>query len=143
MTKDLKTKTNATLVNIYNGFCPDKPLSGWKGKKSDLIDRIEALTPKQTIQSLAIELLCQVTHYENKTEKSGNENLVTKDNPNARSVGLPYDQVLKQIHEVFEGCKTTVDCLRWYASKIRKGEPGYEDMRTPQRRPRVKRLLPV
>lgn len=40
---ELSTMTNAELVGVYNGLNPDKPLSGWKGKKDVLIDRIAAL----------------------------------------------------------------------------------------------------
>jgi hypothetical protein len=151
--KDLKTQTNVELVGVHNSLNPDKLLSNWKGKKSDLIDRIGVLVkaikaktqvktkiPKltQTIKSRAIDLLCQITHYENKTEKSGDENYVNMDHPEARSVGIPYSEILQQIHDDFEGCKTTTECLRWYAVKIRVGEHGYEDLRMPQRRPRAK-----
>lgn len=93
---------------------------------------------KRTIKSVSINLLCHVTHYENRDEKSGPENHVEKSHPKARSVGLSYDDVLEQIHAQFPGCETSVACLRWYAVKIRANEQGYEDLTMCQRRPRAK-----
>lgn len=41
-----------------------------------------------------------------------------------RRPGLPYLDILKQIREEFPDCKTSVGCLRWYASQLRdRGEP--------------------
>lgn len=36
-----------------------------------------------------------------------------------RPYGLSYDEVLNRIHQQFEGAKTTVACLRWYAVHMR------------------------
>ncbi len=36
-----------------------------------------------------------------------------------RPYGHPYDTILNTIHEQFEGAKTTVACLRWYAVHMR------------------------
>lgn len=93
---------------------------------------------KRTIKSASVDLLCSVAFYENRTEKSGDDNRVEEDHPEARSVGLAYDEIIRRVQEEFPGCKTSVACLRWYSVKIRVEEHGYEDLRLPQRRPRAK-----
>ena len=130
------TMTNSQLVEHYNGLGPDKPLKAWKGKKSELIDKIAVLTPAsdRTVRECALELLGFVNHYEDRNTGE----VVDPDHPNARSVGIPYDQVIAGIQEEFPACKTTVACLRWYSVKIRADEEGYENYDLPQRRPRVK-----
>lgn len=174
---DLSMMPNSELVGIYNVLA-DKPIKSWKGKKSILVERIEALQDKAdaklvedfgpgaseeptadateeateevsaddtepqksstTIRQLAIDLLCKVAYYEDRNEKSGPDNVVDEDHANARSVGIPYNQVLDAIREQFSVCSTSVECLRWYAVKIRGEEAGYEGLRLCQRRPRVK-----
>lgn len=94
--------------------------------------------PKRTIKSVAVDLLCSVVYHEDRDEKSNDENRVEADHPKARSVGIAYDEVIRRIKEEFDGCNTSVACLRWYSVKIRVGEHGYEDLRLPQRRPRAK-----
>ncbi len=144
---DLTTQTSTQLVGIHNALNPDKPLKAWKGKKAILVANIEKLQkaaepkPKtsddvRTIRSAAIELLCHVDHFEDRELPHGTK--VEADNPNARSVGLPYDVIIAMITEEFPTCKTTVACLRWYSVKIRVEELGYENLRLPQRRPRAK-----
>lgn len=174
--------TNKELVEIYNAIA-DKPIAAWKGKKTVLIEKIEALKAdifengldtencsetvsevdtdnaasdvaeetteaapvtvatgsEPTIRATAIELLCYVAYYENKDEKASDENRVSADHPSARSVGLPYNEVLDGIMIVFPEAKTSVACLRWYSVKIRGEELGYEGLRLCQRRPRVKK----
>lgn len=92
----------------------------------------------RTIRSAAIELLCKVEHFEDRDEKSGPDNVVGPNKKNARSVGVPYDEIIRRIKAEFPECQTTVACLRWYSVKIRVEEPGYEKLRLPQRRPRAK-----
>lgn len=94
--------------------------------------------PKRTIKSVAVDLLCATAYFENRDEKSSDENRVAEDHPKARTVGIAYDEIIRRIQEEFEGCNTSVACLRWYSVKIRVGEHGYEDLRLPQRRPRAK-----
>jgi len=132
--------TNSQLVDHYNGLGPDKPMKSWKGKKTDLIDKITVLTPasERTVREVALELLCFVHHYEDRAKSPGDDNIVDPDFEGARSVGLPYDQVIAGIQEEFPACKTTVACLRWYSVKVRADEEGYENFILPQRRPRVK-----
>ena len=98
-----------------------------------------AEVPKITIRELAITLMCKVTHFEDKMKKSGEDNVVDADHVNARSVGLPYNEVIDGIKAVFPDSNTSIACLRWYAVKVRGEEgPGYEGFRLCQRRPRVK-----
>lgn len=92
-----------------------------------------------TIRALAVVLLCRIDFYEDHSKVSSVDNRVTKDHPNAYSVGISYKEVLKIIHETFPNCKTTVACLRWYSVKIRVEEPGYENLDLVQRRPRSMR----
>ena len=93
--------------------------------------------PTRTIKAASVELLCLVTHYEDRDAKPGTTQ-VAKDHPKARSVGLAYDEIINRIMEEFPDASTSVACLRWYAVKIRVGEHGYEDLRLPQFRPRAK-----
>ncbi len=163
MHTELNTKTNKELLGIYNGLA-DKPLAAWKGKKSDLIDRIEALgtaptddvppavvekaaTPEtvntaagkseRTIREAALAWLCHVEYYEDRDGKSGPDNVVKEDHPKARSVGITYLDIIDRIKQEFPDCDTSVACLRWYSVKVRTHELGYEDYRLCQRRPRA------
>ncbi len=36
-----------------------------------------------------------------------------------RPYGMPYEDILVELRKQFEGCKTTVACLRWYAVHMR------------------------
>jgi len=155
-----------TYHNELAAQCDATELNGWKQAKTRLIERIEILQakiedaaidaedeveeeapvveeteaeePKRTIKSVAVDLLCATAYHENRDEKSSDENRVDADHPKARTVGIAYDEIIRRIQEEFEGCNTSVACLRWYSVKIRVGEHGYEDLRLPQRRPRAK-----
>lgn len=94
--------------------------------------------PKRTIKAASVDLLCHAAYYENRDEKSSDENRVDEDHPKARSVGLAYDEIIARIQEEFPGCNTSVACLRWYSVKIRVEEHCYEGLKLPQRRPRTK-----
>lgn len=93
--------------------------------------------PKRTIKAASVELLCAVSHYEDRDAKPGTTTVEATD-PKARSVGFGYDEIIDRLMEEFPDAGTSVACLRWYAVKIRVGEHGYEDLRLPQRRPRAK-----
>lgn len=161
MTEQLTHLTIRGLVMKHNDLAAAvgrDALRNWKGKKSVLMERVDDLSaelkdmearakedagekPARTIRSAAIELLCRVDHHEDRGEPSGPDNVVAEDHKGARSVGLPYDQIISLIRDEFVPlgrCETTVACLRWYAVKIRVEEHGYEGLRLPQRRPRVK-----
>ncbi len=94
--------------------------------------------PTRTIRAASLDLLCRVAYHEDKTKKSADDNRIDGDDKNARSVGLAYDEIIRAVQDEFPGCSTTVACLRWYAVKVRVEEFGYEGLRLPQRRPRVK-----
>jgi hypothetical protein len=93
---------------------------------------------ERTIRAAALALLCMVAYYEDRNAKSGPENVVPPDHRGARSVGLPYLDIVERIRGEFPGCETTVACLRWYSVKVRVEELGYEGLRLPQRRPRAR-----
>lgn len=145
----LFSKTNAELVEIYNSLNPTKPLKQWKQSKKALIERIETLwifeddkleqidVSDMTIRDASLELLSAVDFYEDKKLSSSDDNRVSKDHPNARSVGFSYDAVLTQIQKAFPEARTSVACLRWYSVKVRGLESGFEDYTLPQRRPRA------
>lgn len=162
--ENLGELTNSDLVVIYNTLAP-APIKAWKGKKTKLIERIETMrkrasaapkadavpkpavkrpagekspTTARTIRAAAIELLCHTQFYEDRTRKSAPDNSVLQGHTSARSVGVPYDEIIRRIQAEFPGCNTTVACLRWYSVKIRVEELGYEGLRLPQRRPRAK-----
>lgn len=92
----------------------------------------------RTIREASLDWLCHVDHYEDKTKKSGPDNRVPADHPQARSVGLPYLSIIDAIKEEFPGAQTSVACLRWYVVKVRVEEFGYEGYKLVQRRPRAK-----
>lgn len=100
-------------------------------------ETLETDEPTRTIKAASVELLCHVSHYEDRDAKPGTTTVEATD-PKARSVGLAYDEIIRRVQDEFPGCSTSVACLRWYAVKIRVGEHGYEDLRLPQRRPRAK-----
>lgn len=149
---ELNTATNAELVPIYNDLLVKigddvglKPLKAWKGKKTELVDKIEWMQeklpktkPSRTIRAAALELLCLVEYYEDRDQRPTPDNTVSEDAKGARSVGIPYDEIIRRIKAEFSDAKTTAACLRWYAVKVRVEEFGYEGLRLPQRRPRTK-----
>ncbi len=95
----------------------------------------------RTIRQASVELLCLVEYSEDKTQPYGPDNVlasVVALDKDHQTVGLPYDEIIRRIQDEFDGCETSVACLRWYAVKIRAGEQDYENLRLPQRRPRVK-----
>jgi hypothetical protein len=148
---DYSAMTGNELVDEYNGLNPDKPLSKpWKSGKDKLIGMVKELKaqrakeaaaeePARTIRVASLELMCQVDYYEDKTKKPGPDNRVPADHPNARSVGLPYLDIIDLIKDEFPGAKTSAACLRWYAVKARVEEFGYEGYRLVSRRPRAKK----
>ncbi len=144
-------QTTASLIERHNELATilgRDHITAWKKKKSLLAAHVKVMgreaaekKPARTIRQAAIELLCHVDRHEDRDKPSGPDNFVDEDYKGARSVGLPYDQIIRRIKEEFlplGKCETTVACLRWYAVKIRVEEHGYEGLRLPQRRPRVK-----
>lgn len=106
---DLGTYTNAKLVEFHNTFSGAELIKGkWNKPKNDLICRIQKLEGFQrpTIRAFAEAQLLAV---------------VSK-NDEGRNVGLPYGEILKNIHQAFPNGETSVKCLRWYAVKMKEDE---------------------
>jgi len=146
--QELLEKSGSELVDIHNIHCDmEQAITGpWKKAKSILVDMILETMPEdkpdekptRTIRIVALELLCEVVYYEDKTKNPSDENRVEASHKNARSVGIPYLEIIDRIKEEFPEAETSAACLRWYAVKVRAGEFGYEDFRLVQRRPRAK-----
>ena len=94
---------------------------------------------KLTVTQYICDLLCEVVYYEDKTKPPDpKKNRVTNRNPNRRSVGLTYVDIVKQVKTKFPDAKVTTTSLRRIAHQIQTGEIGHDLMLLPQRRPRSK-----
>lgn len=138
------------------------PLRSWKKSKQDLFDLIKPMEDElrakieteeaerlakaeatkdpanaNTIRDAALALLCQVAYYEDKNKKPSPDNRVDASSKTARSVGLPYSQIVEAVKTQFPGAKTSLACLRWYCVKVRVNEHGFTGYTLPQRRPRA------
>lgn len=132
MNAQLNSMTNTGLVAMYNSLS-DKTIKSWKGKKTVLISKIEALQAKVTtkvevkakkdkdreggtIGAFACAALQKVLYYINdKKEK------VSKETPGAMPVGMSYANVLDAVKKQFPKCETNYNCLRCYAGRMREG----------------------
>lgn len=76
--------------------------------------------PAESIKELACRLLCEVDHV----------------NEDGRTVGRPYLDILEDILKLRPGVNTSLNCLRWYAGKIRSQFSGYQQYTLPQIRAR-------
>lgn len=74
----------------------------------------------KTIKALSCELLCEVV---GQTEEG-------------RTIGRSYQSILDKVLEQRPGAKTSLNCLRWYAGKIRVLADGYHQYTLPQLRER-------
>lgn len=93
-----------------------------KVKKTEVTE-VAPTEPKvkaKSIKEISCELLCVV---ETVSEEG-------------RSIGMSYDQVLARVLELRPGAKTSLNCLRWYAGKIRVLADGYFQYKLPQLRMR-------
>lgn len=107
MTKLTEQSNIADIAAVYNelkGTNTDVKTLAKRGKA-----KREPKAPKEkkekgpVIRVVAEQLLLEVvTHDEDK-----------------RPYGHSYDEILNRIHAQFEGAKTTVACLRWYAVHMR------------------------
>lgn len=104
----------------------------------DLEQRNRGKPAKGTVRHMALELLCAVDYYEDKTQTPTPVNRVPADHPNARSVGYSYSEICDAINRRWPNKPdpTRPESLRWYAVKVRAGEYGYEGYQLAQRRPR-------
>lgn len=138
--------TASELIEIHNQTDPDNPITNpkWSKAKTALVDLIFEAgyetkpEPTRSIRAAALEMLCEVVYYEDKTIRAKKDNVVPKEHKNARSVGVPYLEIIDRLKDEFPDCNTSPACLRWYAVKVRAGEFGYEDYRLAQRRPRAR-----
>ena len=80
----------------------------------------EVVEPTETIKELSCRLLCEVDHV----------------NEEGRTVGRPYLDILDDIIKQRPGVNTSLNCLRWYAGKIRSQFNGYQQYELPQIRAR-------
>lgn len=145
---DLEEMTGQQLLARYNPLCERtgmfKSLTSTKNTtKAELIERIKEMSladPKlvqdkltkqrkmhiwsafkhETIRETSLELLC----HEDFTNNDG------------RTVGLPYSDILNAVRELFPDCETSLECLRWYAVKVRANERNFVGYKLPQVRPR-------
>jgi len=138
------------LIDIYNSktelFDEPKITGRWSKSKEALIAKINDLVARNsarpkpgTIRFRALELLCEELYFEDRNKKPDQSNRVNAGSNGARSVGIPYTDIVDMIIEDFPKADTSVACLRWYAVKVRSSEFGYEGYRLAQRRPRSKK----
>lgn len=80
----------------------------------------------ETVKDYACALLCEVVGQQD-----------------GRDVGMPYETVLERIKVKFPDAKTSVNCLRWYAGKIRIEAHGYVGLKMPAIRQRTKKAEKV
>lgn len=77
----------------------------------------------ETVKDFACALLCEVVEV-----------------IDGREVGMPYETVLEHVLVKFPEAKTSVNCLRWYAGKIRVEAHGYVGLSIPSIRQRTKKV---
>ena len=89
-------------------------------KANEVAEVKETVEPAETIKELSCRLLCEVDHV----------------NEEGRTVGRPYLDILDDIIKQRPGVNTSLNCLRWYAGKIRSQFNGYQQYELPQIRAR-------
>lgn len=102
---------------------------------------------RPTVKAAVLDLLCQVTHYEDAGLPSGPGNVHSwaevggfspAEQKKFRSVGLPYGDIWSRIKKQFpKHTWVTRNSIQWYVTKIRRGDESFEDYVLPQRRPRT------
>lgn len=80
----------------------------------------------ETVKDYSCALLCEVV-----------------DQQEGRDVGMPYETILEHVKVKFPEAKTSVNCLRWYAGKIRIEAHGYVGLKMPTIRQRAKKVAKV
>lgn len=70
----------------------------------------------RTIKEISCELLCAVVG----------------ESEEGRTLGMPYNDILARIQLENPEAKTSLNCLRWYAGKIRVAADGYQKYTLPQ-----------
>jgi hypothetical protein len=115
---NLNEKSSSELLAIYNARAT-KPLRRWAGKKSALVERIRRLEPAEkpekraerdgSIRAFCDELLLEVNSVDEKSK---------------RPLGLPYSEILRRVKAKFPEAETSINCLRWYATKLNNRHRG-------------------
>lgn len=118
----LAKEKGVALTKTYDGDgkrvpAPQAAASKANGKKAPKVKEVKEKGP--VIRKVAEELLLQI---------------VGKDE-DGRVQGRPYQDILDEIHERFEGSQTSVACLRWYAVRMR--ERGEKVPNRPRAKPEV------
>jgi hypothetical protein len=122
--QDLNTKTLAELTAIYNASA-DQPIKKFTCSRDKAIERILNL---ETIETVSTDELVEdggdgfvpaiPLEKTVKTKKLGIGKRITE----LLKLKTPTKDVLATIKAEFEGCKTTMACVYWYASKINLGQ---------------------
>ena len=122
---ELSTKTLPELTDIYNESA-DTPIKKFSCSKEKAIERILSLETFETTDSSELE--DEVVE----TQEVETPTVEVSAKPKARGIGkrivellkaeTPTKTVLETIKTEFEGCKTTMACVYWYASKINLGQ---------------------
>ena len=103
---NLSEMTIKDLVALHNQQAGAEQLTGWKGKKDLLIEKVKEAIKKArgtvTIKSVSVDLLMATDFTDN----------------DGRAVGFSYDHILEKVLEQFPDANTTVKCLRWYNTKL-------------------------
>jgi len=86
-----------------------------------------------TVKELACSLLCTVERWEHRDTGQP----CSPWHPEARSLGMPYSEVLERVMAVFPEASTTLASIRWYAVQINDGlNAKFDGYLLPGRRPR-------
>lgn len=88
--------------------------------QEEIVEEVKEEKPAETIKELSCRLLCEVDHISEE----------------GRTVGRPYLDILEDIQQQRPGVNTSLNCLRWYAGKIRSEFNGYQQYELPQIRAR-------
>jgi hypothetical protein len=128
--QDLSTKTLAELTAIYNESA-DTPIKKFTCSKNKAIERILSIETFETTDVAELE-------DDEELVEDGGDGFVPaiplEKTVKTKKLGIgkrivellkdktPTKTVLETIKLEFEGCKTTMACVYWYASKINLGQ---------------------
>jgi hypothetical protein len=154
--------STSQLLAKYNEFAPSRgvpTLKTWHDTRCKLVERLAILRTqkivvvapprsarkrkrkpakrKQPIRSAVLRLLSIVVYFEDtKTGRIINKRSAWRFNRrNLISVGLSYPECVARLRLNFPRAKVCGRDLRWTATKVRAGEPGFEKCILPQKRP--------
>ena len=109
-----ETKTNNENTNGKLSSIPAKTAI-----TNNVAEKIEAITQKEyiTIQSLAAPLL----------------SIIASTDSNGETHGLTSDEILTIIKSKFPESATTINCLKWYRTKMKQNAPKFEGYEVPDK----------